>query len=156
MKYKNFLILVLLAGTTVLLGCTPVAEVGKKVWGSSTDTLNNERKNAIKKTFGCSLDACFDKVLELTSIPTMPATKVLTTKEKEKYLELFQQNRSKMVIVVMGVPGAVDTTEVGIFFVALEKDKVRVELSSLSTSAKVKAADMVFAKLTEAFSEVKP
>ena len=151
MKYKNFFIFVLLAGATLFLGCTPVAEVGKKFWGSSTETLNNGRKMALKKTFQCTMDACFDKVLELTNIP-----KNVTLLQRNQYMDLFQQNRRKMLIVVMGVPGAVDTTEVGIFFVPLAQNTVRIELSSLSTAAKVKASDLVFAKLAESFSEVKP
>jgi hypothetical protein len=58
------------------------------------------------------------------------------------------------MIVIMSVPGNIDTTEVGVFFVELPEGQTRVEISSLSSSAKVHAADIIFPHLTKIFSAI--
>ena len=52
----------------------------------------------------------------------------------------------------MGIAGNVDTTEVGIFFDDMGQGTVRVEISSLSSTAKRKVAKAVFAELEKHFS----
>ena len=61
----------------------------------------------------------------------------------QKYL-IFQKDEIKGYIILMGVPGYVDTTEVGIFFVEISDNEVRIELSSLSTNAKRAVAKTLF------------
>ena len=175
MNYKNFYILFFVLLTTTTLGCGHIVEFSRKFWGSSIQTLDAGRKNAVRKTFRCSFDESFDKVLAMTKAAkttwastevdtpvvetTEDATKVTKDTPAEpakKYLDLFQQNRRKQVIVVMGVPNAIDTTEVGIFFTPLEQNLTTLEFSSLSTTAKIKAAEVVTEQLIQSCPEVTP
>lgn len=129
-----------------LAGCSPL-EMGRTVWGSSIRALDEARGDAFKKVYGCEFDACFDAVLSLDR-KNSPKKEI-----KDNYV-VFLQDRVRSVIIVMGVVGQVDTTEVGIFFTRLEDDKYRVEISSLSTTAKEKVAFLVFSELSKHFNEV--
>ena len=71
------------------------------------------------------------------------------------YLDLYIKDRKKNLIVVMGIPNCVNTTEVGIFFTSLDQGNIKIELSSLSTKAKKAAAEIVFAELNKHFPEIK-
>lgn len=163
-------------------GCAPVADVPKVIWGSSTRALEEARAAAIRKTFRCDFDACFDAVLklidvEVASLPektlttnapptssastrdpaydsTEPGTTTLTVTKKKK-LDLFIKDRRRKLIVVMGVPGNVNTTEVGIFFTPLRGDGTGIDISSLSSSARVRVAEMIFQELGKAYEEVR-
>ena len=161
----------------VLSGCARATEFVKSVWGSSTKDLEDARVNAIHKTYSCSVTECFDVVLEMTKRPeekdltVVPPTQdaaylvsispknpsqnaIMPPSQSTEYLDLFMKNPKKNLIVVMGVPNCVDTTEVGIFFTPVAEGSVKVELSSLSTKAKKIAAEMVFAKLSKRFSGI--
>ena len=80
-----------------------------------------------------------------------PETKI---NEESGHFDVFINNRTKHEIVVMGVPGAVDTTEVGIFFTQPGPQKVQIEISSLSSGAKRAIADIIFGSLDSKFSAV--
>ena len=69
---------------------------------------------------------------------------------KRNYLELFIKDTDQRFLVVMGIPGCVNTTEVGIFVTSLEQG-AGIEISSLSTIAKIKAAEIVFEELQKSF-----
>ena len=163
--------------TAVVLtgGCSQVVEISKGVWGSSTKALEDGRATAIHKTYLCNVTECFDAVLNLTVPPkeedltVIPPTQdtahlasvspknpslnaIIPSSENPNNLDLFMKNRKKNLIVVMGVPNCVDTTEVGIFFTPVDEGNVKVELSSLSSKAKKIAAEMVFAELSKHFS----
>ena len=71
-------------------------------------------------------------------------------------LELFLQDKARRHIVVMGVPTSIDTTEVGIFFEPAGDGLTRVEISSLSTNAKTRAAELIFPELEKFFAVVPP
>ena len=75
---------------------------------------------------------------------------------KKKNLELFLQNRRKGEMIVVGVPSAVDTTEVGVFFVREQDGITRIEFSSLSSNAKRVVSELVFAALSPQYPEVTP
>ena len=59
-----------------------------------------------------------------------------------------------MLIVVMGIEGNVDTTEVGIFFTQPNLTTVKLEVSSLSSNAKRRVAQVIFDELDLRFSSV--
>jgi len=125
-------------------GCSPLKELSKTIWGSSTRALEQAKKTALLKTFPCSVDVCFEKTLELTRPKANPNPDAPPDKP---ILELFLKDKKKYHLVVIGVPGSVDTTEVGIFFESVSESETLVQISSLSTNAKVKAAEIVFAHL---------
>ena len=139
----------------LLVGCTPL-EVGRTVWGSSIRALDEARNEAFKKIYTCQFDQCFDAVLSLDRKESIDKESK-ESKESKEFKETFQvflKDRVRSVIVVIGITGQVDTTEVGIFFTRIDDGKYRVEISSLSTTAKEKVALLVFNKLNESFQEV--
>ena len=178
MSRRNFLILNIFFGL-FLSACssaveTPV-EVGKTFWGSSTRALEEARTTATIKNFQCDFNECFDEILKLNNpesetltyvdyehagdkpltLPSMDISSMdnrVETKPRQFYV--FIQDQIKKHLVVIDVPGSVDTTEVGIFFVPLSDKNLRLEVSSLSSRAKKTVSDIVFGVLTEKFGEV--
>ena len=65
---------------------------------------------------------------------------------------IFQKDEVKGYVVIMGIPGYVNTTEVGIFLVEVSDNETRVEMSSLSTNAKRAAAKTLFKGLDKILS----
>ena len=59
-------------------------------------------------------------------------------------------------MVVMGVHGCVNTTEIGIFFDELSDTQTRIEVTSLSTNAKRKVSKALFHGLDIAFGYLPP
>ncbi len=137
LRQKITIIIFVLLGTS---GCAKIMEPFRVIWGSSTRALEEARDQAISKTYGCDFDACYDAVLEIV---------------KERKYVLFVNERLKKRLVVMGIPGNVDTTEVGIFFRELKKSQVQIEVSSLSSSAKERIAKAVLDGLDKKFEEQK-
>ncbi|HLD69415.1 MAG TPA: hypothetical protein VJA17_01505 [Candidatus Omnitrophota bacterium] len=121
-------------------GCARIMEPFRVMWGSSTRALEKARGQAISKTYPCEFNACFDAALEIV---------------KERKYVLFVNERSNKRLVVMGIPGNVDTTEVGIFFHELKKSEVWIDISSLSSTAKERVAKAVFDELDKKFKEQK-
>ena len=54
-------------------------------------------------------------------------------------------------LVLMGIKGSVNTTEVGVFFVEVNDTQTRVEIASLSTNAKRLVAKSLFHGLDVSF-----
>ena len=104
-----------------IAGCAGLMDVPKTILGSTTRVLEEARINAITKTYEKGYWDCFKAALSVV--------------EKKKYV-LFQKDEVRGFMVIMGIPGSVDTTEVGVFFVELNDHQTRIELSSLSTNAK--------------------
>ncbi len=123
-------------------GCAGLRDIPRKIWGSSTTTLERARTRARRANFTVSPEGCFDEVLKLTHPMNEAAS-------PSSPLELFLKDRRRRIIVVMGVPGNIDTTEAGIFFVPLPEGGTRVEVSSLSSQARDTVADLVFERLRE-------
>lgn len=69
---------------------------------------------------------------------------------KDSYY-VFIQNKIKKYIVVMDIPGTINTTEVGIFFSNPDEQTTHVEVASLSPLAKEKIAALVFHQLETLF-----
>lgn len=142
---KKTLIVTLCAAVVLsVAGC----ETFKKVLGTSTAHLQEARKDAITMSFDCSFADCFDSVLTLSRNEYLDEAL-----SGEKPFETFQKDRVRGILVVMGIEGNIDTTEVGIFFVELTNG-VRIEVSSLSTSAKEKAAKAIFRELNLKFNRL--
>lgn len=133
-----------------LAGCSIAVEGVKKVLGTSIETLKEERENAITKSYYCSFEDCFEKVMFLaretrSAIPWIkeefdPAEGVFDVLMKDLYA-------SPPYIVVIGIPGSVNTTEVGIFFSRKSRETISLDISSLSTSAKRTVSEIVFEEL---------
>ncbi|RKY41761.1 MAG: hypothetical protein DRP85_05105 [Candidatus Makaraimicrobium thalassicum] len=68
----------------------------------------------------------------------------ITETLKGNRLTVFQSDRKKRYITVMGFQKQIDTTRVGIFFEPLEDEKTKVTLSSLSSTALSKAETIIF------------
>jgi hypothetical protein len=112
-----------------LCGCADVRDIPKSIWGSSTRVLEDARKTALVKTYDKSYWDCYKA-----------AAKVV---QKKNYV-LFNKDDVRGYMVIMGIPGSVDTTEVGVFFVEVNDQQTRIELSSLSTNAKRLLAKSLF------------
>ena len=178
-KFQSFIIIA--AALVLASGCSQVVEFPKRIWGSSTKDLENGRATAIQKTYHCTVEECFDTVLTLTQRPKEeygeekvplapsiqnpvqlapvspldPAQNAITPgTDQTVYLDLYIKNRKKNMIVVMGVPNCVNTTEVGIFFTPLDQGNIKIELSSLSTKAKRNASEVVFKELGKHYPEI--
>ncbi len=152
-----------------IAGCAAIEEDAKLLWGSSTQALEDARNESLKETFSCPAQECFLSVIKFAEVQTpqisddklnvskmnQPAKASDQKTVKVKNFEVFLRDSSRNIIVLMGVPGSVNTTEVGVFFTPLENAKTAVEISSLSTSAKIKAADMIFEQLGKEFQVIK-
>jgi len=141
-------------------------ETAKFIWGSSTKALEDARVNAIEKTYRCSFDNCYDSILTLARPEPVYMKKYNEEGEEiddegkvkvqdpgaEGVFDVFINNRAKKHIVVMGIKGNVETTEVGIFFSQPNLTTVKLEVSSLSSNAKRKVAEAIFDELDLHFS----
>ena len=158
-------------------GCAQFQETAKTVWGSSTRVLEEARAEGLQKSLNCSFDECYEEVLKLgrhenskilaykdtlDSEDTQETEKTESQKQEEAakaaaagFYDIFIQDRIKRHIVVMGIPGNVDTTEVGIFFTRLKPKVTKIEISSLSSTAKRKVAEAVFSALGKIYAESK-
>lgn len=150
-------------------GCSIVSESAKQIWGSSTKALENARKESLSARFSCSWEACFSAVLEYAQKDArqlarqdvgFDASDQMSGHNDQqtvtvKNLDVFIKDRSRRIIVVMGVPGSVDTTEVGVFFTPLKTTSgTLVEVSSLSTSAKTRVSGILFEHLGKEFKVI--
>jgi len=139
-------------------------ESAKFIWGSSTKALEDARVDAIEKTYSCSFKDCYDSVLTLARAEPIYVKKYNEEGEEiddegkvklpdtEGFFDVFIDNRKKRHIVVMGIEGNVDTTEVGIFFSQSTLTTVKLEVASKSSNAKRKVAEAIFEKLDLNFS----
>ena len=154
-------------------GCARITETTKTLWGSSTRALEEARADALTRTYACRYQECFDAVLALAyqdyewlePIEESSEDDEEQEQEGEEELEVkkpkpsghfavFIKNYRKKHIVVMEVPGNVDTTEVGIFFNELADSTVKLEVTSLSSSAKRTVSEIIFKELDLKFSAV--
>lgn len=128
----------------MLASCAVVdlpVEVGKTVWGSSTRVLEKARKTAITKTYDKGYWDCIRASLEVV--------------EKEG-MTIFRKDEIKGHLIVVGIKGAVNTTEVGVFFDEISENQTRIDISSLSTHAKRLLAKKLLHGLDIAFGLVPP
>ncbi len=116
-------------------------EVAKSIWGSSTRVLEQARNKAITTTYDKPYWDCMHSAIAVAG---------------KKHWVIFNKNEIKGYMVVMGVKGCVNTTEIGIFFDKLSDNQTRIQITSLSTNAKRKVAKGLFHGLDIAFSYLPP
>lgn len=137
--------LLLLCSAVVLLSSCAAwdntVEVGKTIWGSSTRALEQARDRAMTKSYDKSYWDCVRSAMAVV--------------KKTKWM-VFKKDEIKGYLVVMGIKGQVNTTEVGIFFDELSDTRTKVEVSSLSTNAKRKVAKALFHGMDIAFGYLPP
>lgn len=167
LERKNLILLFCLL--FCVLGCAQITETAKVIWGSSTRALENARADAITKTYRCSFDDCYDAVLSFARDKETRAQEVRDEETRaqeidrvetdsddeevqKNYFNIFINDRKKGHIVVMGIEGNVGTTEAGIFFSQPSLTTVKIEVTSLSESAKRKVAQIVFDEMDSRFS----
>ncbi len=142
-------------------GCACVQEPFKAVWGSSTKALNDNRDTATVKMYECFANDCFDKIVGIIKDHEEKAKKKTQIGDEEVEVEevvkytLFIQDRKNYLIVVMNIPGSIDTTEVGIFITPLKLKESRVEIVSLSTAAQKTVSKTIFDQLDKTYPEIK-
>ncbi|MBF0483674.1 MAG: hypothetical protein HQL25_03100 [Candidatus Omnitrophica bacterium] len=159
---------ILLIGLCVFAaGCSFVQESGRKVWGTSTEHLSPAHLKALSKVYTCNYDDCYDTVLTLTQVAqelkldvksNNPLLKDKSDPNKKVYgpYSVFIDDRLRGIIVFMDVPGQVDTTEVGVFFTKFARtNEIKIQVTSLSTRARDKAAQMIFSLLDKQYTSVK-
>ena len=118
-----------------LIGCATVIEGAKGIFGVSTKSLEEGRKDAAIKTFNHSYDACFDK-----------AKKALNNMGTR----IYAQDRKKQMIAVY--ISELDTTPVGIFFKSIDANTTQIEVSSPSTYGKEYISKRLFTVLEKLFN----
>ena len=118
-------------------GCSGILDTPKTLWGSSTRALEHARAEAISQTFNCSFRECYEAASDALN--------------KLGY-KIFIDDYVHQHLVVMGIPGSVDTTEVGIFFSDIDDKKIRIDISSLSSHAKHTVAEHTFRLLEQFFA----
>jgi len=122
-------------------GVKNTIEVGKTLWGSSTRALEQARDKAVTRTYDKSYWDCLRSAIDVV---------------KKKKWVIFKKDEIHGYVIVMGVKGCVNTTEIGIFFDELSDNQTKIEVSSLSTNAKRKVAKALFHGLDIAFGYVPP
>jgi len=148
-------IIIIVLGAFLFGGCSFLQETYRTIWGTSTRALEDARVDAISHKFNCTYDECYNAVLDLTGSQEPVDEEIDELEENVRDFTLFQQHRIRGYIVVMGVKGNVDTTEVGIFFSPIKESITRVEISSLSSSAKRRVSEILDNKLQIQFSKIK-
>ena len=160
------------------MGCAQVTETAKTIWGSSTADLERARADGLRRIYTCSFTECYEAVLGLARTEEEKEAKAKREEEAKiaaaeaekdpeagqgvvseqkpaadgKFFDVFLKNFRQKHIVVIGIAGNVDTTEVGIFFEEAGPSAVKIEISSLSSTAKRRVAQAVFEALDKRFS----
>jgi hypothetical protein len=125
---KHYSVMALLICSVIaLLGCGTIKEGAKGFLGVSTRTLEEERKNAIIRTFNYDYATCYDNTLA-------------ALKHMRSYV--YKKNRQEHMIAIY--VSDYDTTPVGLFFKEIDKTNTQVEVSSSSTYAKEFISEKVF------------
>lgn len=133
-------LLVLVCGLSIfVVGCASLQEVGKKLWGSSTQALEKKRGSGRIAKFRCSLDECFDEVLNIL---------------KQDEAIIFKQDRDASYIVAINFEDVIATTEVGIFFETSHPHIATVEITSLNHRLQEQEAAYIFSELEKKFRKI--
>ena len=133
---KIFLISLLLIAVS---GCASITSIPKNILGVSTKNLDNARSNSIYQVYQADYFDAYKAVLDAA---------------KKSGYYVFLNDEVRGVIVLMNIPGCVDTTEVGVYVSRLAKDQgVKIELSSRSTPAKRIVAKVLFEILKESLNQ---
>ena len=125
---------VLLALLVVFLcgGCTTISTDVGTFLGMGPRDLEKAKADGKVKVLALSYDEAFSKVISI-----LEANK----------LKIYQMDRKNGYIVAIGFPRQTNTTRVGIFFEPEGDQKTRITLSSLSTTALIKAESIIFGNI---------
>lgn len=129
---KEYFLIVMVAGVLTVSGCAKIMEPPRMIWGSSTKALEDARGTGVIREFACAFDDCFGDVIAIA---------------KDNFWEIFIQEKQKGTIIVVGIEGSVDTTEVGIFLTSQDEEKAQLEVVSLSPLAQEAASEALFSAL---------
>lgn len=129
-RFCHFSFLIWIPFVILTSGCASIKEVAKGIAGVSTKVLEDNRKDAIKKTFNYDYNTCHSKVK-------------LALKEIGSYIYAEEPKKNMVAIYV----SEADTTPVGLFFKEIDKYNTQIEVSSPSTYAKEAVAKNVFSVL---------
>ena len=131
--------ILILLSVFFLVGCSTLKDVSQNCLGVSTKDLEAGKADSIYQVYPCSVVACFEAVADIA--------------HKNKYY-IFSKDEEHGLLVLMNIPGCVDTTEVGVFLSELPKQKgVKIELSSRSSPAKKIVAKILFSDLNDRFKK---
>lgn len=124
-----------------LCGCASLTDAPRNIVGFSTRELENARSQSVYQSYQCAENDCLAAILDAG---------------KEKKYAVFSKDEAQGQVVFMGVPGQVNTTEVGVFLTPLTSSAgVKVEVASGSSSAKRAVAQVLFVELERKFSKAK-
>ncbi len=132
---KIYLPLLLCGFLALLYGCTMVIEGARGIAGVSTRVLEEGRKEAVKKTFNCNCDTCYNE-----------SKRIL----KEKGAYIYAQDLNKKMIAVY--VSETDTTPVGVFFKAVDDSHTQIEVSSPGKFGKEYISGKLFLSLDKVLS----
>jgi len=122
--------LLILFSLVLISGCTCMKEAGRCIFGVSTKSLEESRKDAIKKTFNYDYKTAFSK-------------SKASLKEMGCYI-YAQDYKNGMIAVYVS---SEDTTPVGIFVKEIGSVNTQIEVSGPSSYAKEIIAEKLFAGL---------
>lgn len=130
MDWRKTLIFVF--GMFNFIGCASTIECAKGVAGLSTKCIEDNRQNALVKTFNFDYATCYTKVKNILLA-------------KGSYIYTDNPKKHMIAIYVSGE----DTTPVGIFFKSVDASNTQVEVASPSTYDKELIARRVFTQLNK-------
>lgn len=118
----------------LFLGCAAVKDAAiegaKGIAGISTKVLEENKEGAIKRTFNCGVDVCYNDSKRLL---------------KDRGAYIYAQDFDKKMLAVY--VSETDTTPVGVFFKELDSSHTQVEVASPSTFGKEYIAEKLFRSL---------
>lgn len=118
----------------LMSGCASVKEVARGIGGLSTKVLEEGRKEGAAKTFNQDYHTCYTRIKHILKIHS-------------SYIYAQSQDKHMLAIYV----SAEDTTPVGIFFVEIDANNTRIEISSPAVYAKELIAARIFSALEGPF-----
>ncbi len=122
-----------------ITGCEHIKEIPKQIWGSSTQALEKARQDAVRRYYQCNISDCREMLYDII---------------QENEMTLFLEKEKENFMVLMNVyEDVTDTTEVGIFLTDIGATQTKVEITSLSSKAKDRAAQVIFGALAEKYEE---
>lgn len=113
-------------------GCAPIKELAKGIAGLSTKALEEGRMEAIEEVVACPYDKCYKQVRE-------------DLLGKGSYIYAEDEAKGMIAIYLSGE----DTTPVGVFFVKVNEEETRIEVSSPNTHAR----EFIAARVSSVFKE---
>ncbi|MDP8259588.1 MAG: hypothetical protein P9L96_01080 [Candidatus Gygaella obscura] len=139
-------------------GCAHLPlETGKRFLGVSTQDLENARSTGVFWVYYGEIDDCFDAALK--AVKDIGGVVYMRNKRKKMIVGMDFKYERRLVdeedTLIKPLDEIIDTTEVGIFFEAMENNKTKVELSSLSSSLLEDIARRFFKSLEENLNEGK-